>query len=161
MKKIDKVVNNKGYLLGVIDNQWVYLEKPSWDCGWYWGFGYLHYHTRNARTWNTHTHFDSVFFNVSRYEKDEWNSKSAYDRLRTFERLTLTEKEMWKLLDYMKTFYTLKETAAVFGRGGSHFTSSANLEIIKSEDIAEHINKVMLPALFAEIDKLFTENTED
>lgn len=160
MKKIDKVVNNKGYLLGVKDNQWIYLEKPSWDCGWYWGFGYLHYHTRNTRTWNTHTHFDSVFFDYSRYAEKEWNDKTSYDRLRSFERLTLTEKEMWKLLDYMKTFYTLKEAAGVFGRGGSHYTSNANLNIIKNVDIAEHINKVMLPALFDKIDKLFTENEE-
>ena len=32
----------------------VWLDAPSWSCGWYWGFGYLgskncHYHLSNYR----------------------------------------------------------------------------------------------------------------
>ena len=35
--------------LGKVDGNTIYLSSPSWDCGWYWGFGYLgnkdcHYH---------------------------------------------------------------------------------------------------------------------
>ena len=35
--------------LGTVDNESIFLSPPSWDCGWYWGFGYLdnkncHYH---------------------------------------------------------------------------------------------------------------------
>ena len=31
------------------DNRRIYISKPPFDCGWYWGFGYLgnsreHYH---------------------------------------------------------------------------------------------------------------------
>ena len=36
------------YLLGRDEegiNYW--LEEPSWDCGWYWGFGYVETYTTN------------------------------------------------------------------------------------------------------------------
>lgn len=157
MKKIEKVVSSKGYLLGVMDGDWIYLKPPSWDCGWYWGFGYLKYHRMNNKSYHIHTHFDSVFFECSRYESTDWNSKSSYDRLCSLERCTLTKDEIWKLLDYMKTFYTLRESAEVLGRGGSHYTSKANLDVIKNEEMVHTINHIMLPALFKEIEKLFTE----
>ena len=36
-------------LIGKNNNENIYLSPPKWDCGWYWGFGYLgnkdcHYH---------------------------------------------------------------------------------------------------------------------
>ena len=155
MKKIDKVINNKGYLLGVYDEDWIYLQKPSWDCGWYWGFGYLHYHSKNDRSWHCHTHFDSVFFDNGNCTPKEFNNLTSWDRLNKLDLCTLSKDERWKLLDYMKTFYTLKESAEVFGRGGSHFTSKANMEIIKKEELVTIINKIMLPELFNNIEKLF------
>jgi hypothetical protein len=41
--------NYEKILLGYNNNEPIYLSPPSWDCGWYWGFGYLgnkncHYH---------------------------------------------------------------------------------------------------------------------
>ena len=48
MKK--QVINKFGthYLLGrTYSGQKVWLQKESWDCGWYWGFGYLHEFTNN------------------------------------------------------------------------------------------------------------------
>ena len=26
--------------LGVLDGRGIALRRPSWDCDWYWGFGY-------------------------------------------------------------------------------------------------------------------------
>lgn len=156
MKKIDKVINNKGYLLGVYNNEWIYLQKPSWDCGWYWGFGYLQYYRRNNKYWCCHTHFDSVFFNSGNCTDKEFKNLSAWDRIHKFDRCTLSDDEIWKLFDYMKTFYTLNDAAAVFGRGGSHYTSKAKLDIIKKEDLVNIINNIMLPELFKNIDQLFT-----
>lgn len=35
-----------------IDNRLVYIAAPTWDCNWYWSFGYLkasgeHFHLSN------------------------------------------------------------------------------------------------------------------
>ena len=36
------------YLLGINqENEKVWLEKPSWDCDWYWGFGYVEIFNQN------------------------------------------------------------------------------------------------------------------
>ena len=40
---------SKKTFIGTVDGEKIYLSAPSWDCGWYWGFGYLgnnncHYH---------------------------------------------------------------------------------------------------------------------
>ena len=42
MKQIKKYNQNGKYLLGINkEDKKVYLTKPSWDCSWYWGFGYI------------------------------------------------------------------------------------------------------------------------
>ena len=66
----------------------------------------------------------------------------------------LTDAESWELSDMMKSAYTLKQTAEVLGRGGSHLSGSGNRECIKSEDMTKTINETMLPALFQEIYKI-------
>ena len=34
-------MNYKKVLLGYNNEEPIYLSPPSWDCGKYWGFGYL------------------------------------------------------------------------------------------------------------------------
>ena len=60
----------------------------------------------------------------------------------------------------MQSFYTLKDAAAVFGRGGSHLTAKGNREAIKSETMLTEINDVMLPSLFQEIYKILDPDTQ-
>ena len=75
-----KTINKFGkhYLLGVNkDGKHVYLEEPSWDCGWYWGFGYLHGYTNDkapelSRDISFHTHFDSMFLGGRKCAYDEF-----------------------------------------------------------------------------------------
>lgn len=55
----------------------------------------------------------------------------------------------------MATFYALKETAEVLGRGGSHYTNNPISELIKNADEVKRINEVIMPALFDEIYKIF------
>ena len=57
----------------------------------------------------------------------------------------------------MKTFYILKETAEVLGRGGAHYTSNPCKDIIVNNEEVKRINEVVLPSIFAEIEKLLTE----
>ena len=140
MKKRITIRNNEEmYLIGKNQNgENVYLPKASWDCGWYWGFGYL-------ETLNSHAHFDSE---ILRNEEHI----CAYDKFKKyFVETCLNDDEIWKLIDYMFTFYTLRETAELFVYGFSHQTEKAKIDEIKNTEMAEKINKEMLPKLFERI----------
>ena len=56
------------YLVGINQhNEKVFLEAPSWDCGWYWGFGYLETYTNNrniqgSKDISSHSHFQNFDF---------------------------------------------------------------------------------------------------
>ena len=154
MKK--KIINKFGkhYLLGINkDGEYVYLEEPSWDCGWYWGFGYLHTYTNNkqperSRDISSHFHFDSTFLNGRESSRDMFK--------KYFKSTVLTDNEIWELVDYMKTFYTLKSVAELFKNGYSHQTERAKLESLKSEEQRDLINKSWLPEVFDRIRVLLT-----
>lgn len=151
MIKIEKQVNDRGYLLGVTkDGDYVYMEKFSWDCGWYWGGGYLHFHKRNNRSWNCHTHFDSIFFN--NMDKD---NKYNIDKYRDmFEKSALTEDEWWRLFDLMKQFYSLRECAEVFQYGG-HMTSKGRTENELNPFLASELNNQIKTVIIPEVYKIF------
>ena len=82
-----------------------YIEKHSFDCGWYWGFGCI-----GNRA--LHTHFNSVFLNgaecdieklfiVPKYNQDQW----------------------WKIRDLFIQAYALSKCAEIYKHGG-HQTST-------------------------------------
>ena len=154
MKK--KIINKFGkhYLLGINkDGDYVYLEEPSWDCGWYWGFGYLHTYSNNkcperSRDLSSHFHFDSTFLNKNKSSRDAFKEY--------FKTTVLTDDEIWEFCDYMKTFYTLKSVAELFKNGYSHQTERAKLESLKSEEQRDLINQSWLPEVFARIRALLT-----
>lgn len=154
MKK--KIINKFGkhYLLGINqDGEYVYLEEPSWDCGWYWGFGYLHTYTNNkqperSRDLTSHFHFDSTFLNGKDCARDMFK--------KYFKETVLTDSEIWELVDYMQTFYTLKAAAELFNRGHSHQTERAKIEDLQSEEQRDLVNKVWLPEVFNRIRTLLT-----
>lgn len=136
------------YYLG--KNKWgkdVYMPKPHWDCDWYWGFGYLETFKNNDLY--THTHFDSEILNTEVISYDAFKNY--------FPETPLLEDEIWELLDYMQTFYTLKTTAELFRHGYSYFTERAKLDILNDTDLYNKINKEMLPAVFDKIDNLFNK----
>ena len=151
-----KIINKFGkhYLLGINqDGEYVWLEEPSWDCGWYWGFGYLHTYTNNkqperSKDLNSHTHFDSQFLNGPACSRDMFK--------KYFKSTVLTDSEIWELVDYMKTFYTLKSVAELFKHGYSYQTERAKIEGLKSEEQQDLVNKVWLPEVFERVKKLLT-----
>ena len=63
------IFGKKNYLLGTDQNgRKLFLVAPSWDCGWYWGFGYIETYTNNrhperSKDIASHNHFDSLFGN--------------------------------------------------------------------------------------------------
>lgn len=155
MKK--KQINKFGthYLLGINhDGEYVWLEKESCDCGWYWGFGYLHTYTNNkqperSKDISSHFHFDSTFLNKNKSSRDTFKEY--------FKETVLTDSEIYELCDYMKTFYTLKSVAELFKHGYSWQTEKAKIEDLKSEEQRDLVNKVWLPEVFKRIEELLTK----
>lgn len=151
-----KIINKFGkhYLLGINkDGEYVWLEEPSWDCGWYWRFGYLHTYTNNkqperSRDLSSHFHFDSTFLEGPEHSRDMFK--------KYFKETVLTDDEIWELVDYMKTFYTLKSVAELFKNGYSHQTERAKIEVLKSDEQRDLVNKVWLPEVFNRIKLLLT-----
>lgn len=142
-------MENKGYYLGIsTDGLKIYLKKPSWDCGWYWGFGYLDgYNAKGKPTLKLHTHFDTMFLDTSEHI---WGVDKIKQYFKTIE---LDDRSLWKLCDYMKSFYTLRDAAEVLFRGNSNITS--RVENIASTSLSATINHEILPDLFRKIDALF------
>ena len=130
---MEKMKNDIGYLLGV-DRYGTehYLQPASWDCDWYWGFGYI-------VSENSLLHFDTLFL----------NNNEVVDGFRKFFVDTpLTYTEIWELYGYMKEFYVMKEYAELL-KHGNYITSSAKhiLDIqFKQDNLKEYerINKINL-----------------
>ena len=109
--------------IGVVNNENIYLSPPSWDCDWYWGFGYIgnkncHYHIDGLKKIETYNFEKKVF---------EYEFVNLYDGFKKHfgdSFIVKEDKDIWTLAELFKTFYTLKETAEVLGRGGSHYTNN-------------------------------------
>lgn len=122
------------------DNAAIYLYKPSWDCDWYWGFGYL----GNSRE---HSHLDG-------YAKGR-NINMRDALLEDYNLNPRVEKQLWVFCELVQTAYTLKKTTEVLGRGGSHYTTNPLSDLIKNTDEVKRINEVVLPEIFNAISELF------
>lgn len=152
-------MNDKKVFFGIrkSDGVKVYLTAPSWDCGWYWSFGYLgnrneHYHLNG---YQSKIHFLKLEDGSHKLLTENRN-KCMYDcLLEDYDLNPKIKENLWTFCELVRTAYSLKEAAEVFGRGGSHMTKNPCSETIKDTDMVEKINKVMLPAIFKEIEKLF------
>jgi len=60
----------------------------------------------------------------------------------------IRDSQLWTVCELFKTFYILKETAEVLGRGGAHYTTNPCKDIIINKDETDRINNVVLPAVF-------------
>ena len=130
-----------------------YLEHPSWDCGWYWGFGYIITFTNNncpekSVDIDSFSHFDSMFLNKNEYGGDVFK--------KFFKEYTIEEDQVYELIDYMLSFYALREAAEILGRGYSNITERAKSSLLIDKDEVTKINDVMIPELEERIIKLVT-----
>lgn len=155
-KKTSKAFGKKIWLLGQDEdgiNYW--LEEPSWDCGWYWGFGYIETYTHNSRPdlakdINSHSHFNGLWHISNR---TDLTNRDNFKKV--FKKTTLTDDEIWELCDYMKTFYTLRDVAELFKHGYSWQTSKAKIDDLQNEEQYDLVNKVWLPEVFKRIQNIF------
>lgn len=143
-------------LLGKVDNNNIYLSAPSWDCGWYWGFGYLgnencHYHVGGLNKIETYN------FAKSTREYEFVDLKTGFER-HFGDSFIIRSSDRWVFAELFSTFYKLTETAEVLGRGGSHLTSNPAKDIIINKDDTARINNIVLPAIFDEIYKIIERN---
>ena len=162
-KKTDKAFNKKIYLLGQDkDGYNVYLEAPSWDCKWYWGFGYIETYTQKTNPSmssdvSSHSHWKYCIVG------DRGTNSSEYihhiNENPNFASTVLTNEESWELSELMKKFYILSDTANLFHEGSAGITSSLDDEF-KNEELYNKINKELMPKIFKKIDEILTPEKE-
>jgi hypothetical protein len=151
------------YLLGADeDGTFYWLEAPKWDCGWYWGFGYVETYTNNKRPErskdiNSHQHIDSSFLG----QVGDMYVHNLHDtpllRYPTF-----TYDEGWKLSELFKQFYLLQKFAEFAGRDlpGCHITTPpVNHGNLK--DWAAKINNELIPSVTAKIIEILSPEAAD
>ena len=147
------------YLLGKDENGTQYwLEAPSWDCGWYWGFGYVKTYTNNRRPdlsahIASHQHIDSSF--IGRVG-DEY-IYNIFETPLLKGGTTFTEEEGWELSELFSQFYTLKKSAEFFYLGKSNTApTTVKHDREKNKEIFEYINQTLMPPIFERIKEILT-----
>ena len=155
-KKVFTWHGKKYYLLGENrDGERYCLMQGHFDCGWSWGLGYVRTFTNNknphlSKDIISHDHFDYMFF------KDR--SKSGYDKFKDFFAETpLTDKEIWTLLELMKSAYTCREYSDMLHTGGAHYTTNPCRYIIPNATEYNRINTEVIPAILKEVYKVLGE----
>ena len=134
---------SKYYLLGTRkeDNKKIWLQEGNFDCDWYWGVGYIEVFNHNYTDISEHTHFDSLFL-----KRNIFDSFKDY-----FKDTTLSDNEIWQLLELMQTIYTLREMSDTIHRRGSHITTADIENHIFNENIYlnmyDKINNDTIPTL--------------
>lgn len=153
-KKIIHAFGKTYYLFGKDEDgvKW-YMQKATWDCGWYWGFGYLDSFTNGIRPEKSkdilgHTHLSSLM--------DEFKGNGVDALKHYFPERVLTDDELFRFVDYAKSVYALKEAAELFGRGHSNYTEKAKIDDLAKPDWAKEINEKMIPEIDAEIEKMLS-----
>lgn len=135
----------KYYLIGTKDGEDMYLEQARFDCGWYWGLGYIETftnrrHPERSADISSHTHFDVLFRKYSDFVDD----------LET----PFTKEEKWKIYEIMQSLYTARKYSDMLHCGGAHITTNPAKETIQDDAEYKRINEVMIPAMLEELYKI-------
>ena len=99
------------------------IEKHSWDCGWYWGFGYI-------GNKNLHCHCTQFIHELL------WHDLKDVFEISIFK----TNDQFWIFKDLLKQAYTLQSCAEVYQYGG-HCIANSKTEIIRNKRRAKTINR--------------------
>lgn len=158
-KEKTTIMGKEVYLLGKNnEGRKVYLVKASWDCGWYWGFGYVQTYRRCDI--ETHEHIDSSYMGVQKV----WDSEKGvfvdgvyiyniYDNPKLVE-TTFSEEEGWYLSELFSQFYKFKEVANLLHRGSAGLVTLLDylkIEYPNKEEHLKDINENILPQIFEKI----------
>lgn len=150
IKKMMDIRNGKkNFFLGLNKNgDKMWLVAPSWDCGWYWGLGYINIYQQNwmpskARDILCSTHFDYEFPSSDSFV-DEFNDTP------------FTENEKWKIYEYMRELYILRKYSDMMNIGGAHITTGSNTLKDNEENYKEYnrINNILIPNVWKELETI-------
>lgn len=142
----------------------LYLEPFEWECGWYWGGGYL-------STKTSFTHFYGCFLDVPDRRGHPlgpfitpWDPKPEYPHhvvqngCSLWEDVTVflddvpehIQKNWWRIKDLFKQFYRLRDAAEVFQYGGRCTTkgrTAGEIDKEMADKINGHIRAVVIPEI--------------
>jgi hypothetical protein len=127
----------------------IYLSKPTFDCSWYWSFGYLgnkgcHYHLSSYGTKEQFLKLENGEY--KRITEDR--NKNMYDCLNEdYDLNPIIKDNLWSFCEQVSTIYSLKEAYEVLHRGGSHFTTHPMQKKVKKTGTANMLNDRLLPEL--------------
>ena len=128
-------------------NYW--LQEAKFDCGWYWGLGYVETFTNNrnpslSKDIGSHSHFNYMMDDAG----DNWFD--AFKVLFTANRLD--DSQIWKLVELMKSAYTARKYADMLHIGGAHYTRNPIKETIQA-DMSEYdrINEKIIPEIMEKV----------
>ena len=146
------IINYPKVLLGYNNDLPIFLSPPSWDCGWYWGWGYLenkdcYYHVEGLKKIQTYNHKKEV------QEYEFCDLKTGFDK-HFGDSFIIKETQRWEFAELFQSFYYLKNIAEVYNRGGSHLTINPCSELIKNINEVKRINEILLPKIFEETYKI-------
>ena len=156
-KKIVNVFNKNNYLLGEDeDGTRYYLEEPHFDCGWYWGLGYIETFTNNRQPTRSvdimsHEHFDSKFLNGKGYV-------DGYEQF--FKKSVLDRHNIYRLFELMECAYTLKKMAGICEKGSAWVSKNDCYDTLKDQSWYLEIIQKKLPAVISEICNLLGGKTK-
>ena len=137
----------------------VFIKRPSFECGWYWGFGYLERWNGRKGDIDFHSHIDHEFGTNKDGRRVNWyeGMQDLLDQGDVF----VDDHDRWKFLEIVKTIYNLKMTAEVLGRGGSHYASNPLADEIKHHNEVRRINNYLIPKLIDEMYKVLYIVTDE
>lgn len=153
-KKVSFAFGKEVYFLGKDEDGTKYwLEAPSWECGWYWDFGYIETYQGNrtpekAVDIDSHQHA-TYFYSV-------WCNKILKET-------TFSDEEKWALCELFSNFYTLRTLADAQHHNGieGNYTSKRHgfdYNTLLNKDI----NKECLPFVMAKIVSILSgKDTEE
>jgi hypothetical protein len=145
------------YLLGKDEHGNKYwLEEPTWDCNWYWGFGYIETYTNNnnpnkSKDIKSHQHAENF---ISKWFV-EWNGSKPILKEKSF-----NEKEGWELSELFEQFYFLKKAVEMFGRGKAHI-SDTTIPLWKDPLKEKEINEKLIPIITTRILEILTPDLNE
>lgn len=131
------------------EGQKVWLEAATYDCNWYWGFGYLHIIDGRRKDIISHTHVDDTLLD---------RSASYLPSLKGMRETVLTKDELWIFLELMSQFYNLKKMVNIIYSKCAGVSSvlavSENYRLKESVEYGRHINRVLIPSIIHEVYEL-------
>ena len=151
-KQKDRAFRKDVYLLGADEEGILYwLEAPSWDCGWYWGFGYIETYTNNehpghSRDIESHQHAGSFM--------KWWTDINSNTPILV--ETTFNEAEGWEITELFKRFYMFQDLAEYYHHGHAGITSKTKPGNGKNLKEWDRINKKVIPEIMDRIIEILT-----